>query len=76
MSTELPYIITERVIVDYAYNPAYGDERICACGHTYYRHFDPYEKMEAVGCKYCQCLTFIEKAEDNEEDKDEPNTKP
>ena len=32
----------------------------CVCGHEYYRHFDPYENMEPVGCKYCQCDTFKE----------------
>ena len=36
-----------------AYDSAFGDNKLCKCGHTYYRHFDPYEKMMAVGCKYC-----------------------
>lgn len=30
------------------------------CGHAYYRHFDTYEDMRAIGCKYCQCWTFVE----------------
>ncbi len=42
------------------YDPNYGDNRLCECGHTYYRHFDPYENMEDVGCKYCRCDTFKE----------------
>lgn len=42
------------------YNPRYGDERVCKCGHLYYRHFDTYEDMRNVGCKYCGCLTFEE----------------
>lgn len=60
-----PYLITTRTVVytDKAYNPAYGDERVCQCGHTYYRHFDTYEEMEAVGCKYCGCYEFVELAE-------------
>lgn len=62
MKTEQPYIITtETVIVTHrAFNPAYGSDRICKCGHTYERHFDPYEDYEAVGCKYCRCGDFVE----------------
>jgi hypothetical protein len=40
------------------YNPAYGDGRVCDCGHPYYRHFDSYENNEPVGCKYCPCWEF------------------
>lgn len=53
-----PYIIKERVVVERFYNPDYGDNEICRCGHAYYRHFDSWEDMEAVGCKYCPCHTF------------------
>ena len=42
------------------YNPKYGDDRMCICGHPYYRHFDTYEDMYPVGCKYCDCYTFVE----------------
>jgi hypothetical protein len=35
------------------YDPAFGDDRLCECGHSYYRHFDTYEDMAPVGCKYC-----------------------
>jgi hypothetical protein len=45
-----------------AYDKAFGDERVCACGHTYYRHFDSYEQMAPVGCKYCDCDHFVEPA--------------
>jgi hypothetical protein len=54
------YIKTERTVIDYKYNPKYGDNRICKCGHSYYRHFDSYEDMEACGCKYCNCKEFSE----------------
>jgi hypothetical protein len=54
------YIRIERVVVELKYNPKYGDNRMCKCGHTYYRHFDSYEDMEACGCKYCQCHEFDE----------------
>lgn len=30
----------------------------CTCGHPYYRHFDTYEEMSPVGCKYCPCPRF------------------
>jgi len=55
-----PYLLTERVVIDRAYNPNYGDDRKCKCGHPYYRHFDSYENMEPVGCKYCSCDEFVE----------------
>lgn len=60
MSEELPYIETKRIIIDRSYNPKYGDNRICECGHPYYRHFDTYDEMYPCGCKYCSCQNFIE----------------
>ena len=52
------------------YKPNYGDDRECVCGHSYIRHFDPYDEMAAVGCKYCGCVSFKEKVkgEENEEE--------
>lgn len=58
--SQKPYIITIRTIEERSYNPEYGDDRICECGHSYYRHFDSYEEMEPAGCKYCGCDEFIE----------------
>jgi len=57
---EKPYIIKIVTYVERQYNPKYGDERICVCGHEYNRHFDSYEKMNAIGCKYCGCQNFKE----------------
>jgi hypothetical protein len=37
------------------YDKSFGDDRQCRCGHVYYRHFDSYEEMRPVGCKYCGC---------------------
>jgi transcriptional regulator with XRE-family HTH domain len=51
----------KRVVVEVAlaaYDPSFGDDRLCECGHAYYRHFDTYEHMEPVGCKYCECYQF------------------
>ena len=57
--SESPYL--ETAVIEYHYNPKYGDYRICQCGHPYYRHFDTYdEDMYPVGCKYCECYKFIE----------------
>lgn len=36
------------------------DEKECICGHQYHRHFDSYDDMRPVGCKYCMCGFFIE----------------
>lgn len=35
------------------YDSSFGDHVKCKCGHPYYRHFDSYEGMAPVGCKYC-----------------------
>jgi len=40
------------------YDSEYGDDKACVCGHPYYRHFDTYENMRHVGCKYCGCFDF------------------
>lgn len=60
MKEEKPYIIETITIKKKKYNPNYGDNRMCVCGHTYYRHFDSWNDMEAVGCKYCGCQEFVE----------------
>lgn len=65
---EAPYLEfkAEAKAIYLGYNPKYGDDRICVCGHAYYRHFDTYESMYAVGCKYCwdpRCGTFAEDRE-------------
>jgi hypothetical protein len=60
-----PYIIKHIEVL--SYNPEYGDNRICECGHTYDRHFDSYEDMEPIGCKYCGCYEFVENTGKSEE---------
>lgn len=57
-----PYLFEiKNVKIKRKYNPNFGDDIECECGHPYYRHFDTYEEMYPCGCKYCQCGTFIEK---------------
>jgi hypothetical protein len=53
-----PYLLVPKV--ERVYNPKYGDDRVCVCGHAYYRHFDTYDSMYPCGCKYCQCHEFQE----------------
>ena len=57
---ERPYLELVTIETERKYNPNYGDDRKCKCGHPYYRHFDSYEQMEVVGCKYCECYVFEE----------------
>jgi len=57
---EKPYIEQTKITTKLKYNPNYGDNRICKCGHPYYRHFDSYDDMRNVGCKYCSCAEFVE----------------
>ncbi|AXH49265.1 hypothetical protein HWB76_gp137 [Streptomyces phage Blueeyedbeauty] len=33
-------------------------DELCKCSHPYHRHFDSYEDMHPIGCKYCECDTF------------------
>lgn len=54
------YNIEVQPLADW-YDPEIGDDKECACGHMYYRHFDSYEDWAPVGCKYCACDTFQEK---------------
>ena len=58
MNKEDPYIIEIITTEKRLYNKDYGDDRICVCGHPYYRHFDTYEDMATAGCKYCHCFEF------------------
>ena len=44
-----PYITSEEISSIKKYNPHYGDNRLCECGHKYYRHFDTYDDMFPVG---------------------------
>lgn len=64
--TEQPYII--KLVEEKHYNPKYGDDRKCECGHHYYRHFDTYEEMSNVGCKYCGCSDFVEMTPEKEKE--------
>jgi hypothetical protein len=61
---DAPYLEYEYIETIKKYNPNYGDNRICVCGHAYYRHFDSYENMRPVGCKYCMCQEFVEAPND------------
>ena len=50
----LPYVpLSKEDEIAEQYDEKFGDNKLCECGHPYYRHFDTYENMSAVGCKYC-----------------------
>jgi hypothetical protein len=43
------------------YDPGKINFPFCECGHSYERHFDPYEHDDFdVHCKYCDCRNFRE----------------
>jgi hypothetical protein len=48
----------DKVRIPPVYDPNFGDEKLCVCTHSYYRHFDTYTGMFPIGCKYCPCQTF------------------
>ena len=60
---EKPYLFRTIKVKKRFYNPKYGDQRTCECGHPYERHFDSYENYRPIGCKYCQCYDFLQKKE-------------
>ncbi len=63
--TSGPYLVTtvrqtvKRRQYNQAYNDMPGGAPECECGHAYHRHFDGYENSAPVGCKYCNCYTFV-----------------
>jgi len=59
-NSDAPYLTYEYKARIQKYNPNYGDNRICKCGHPYHRHFDSWEDNEPCGCKYCGCQEFVE----------------
>lgn len=59
MNVQEPYL----TVIRREYNPDYGDDRVCVCGHPYHRHFDGYDGNDPIGCKYCECRTFVENDE-------------
>jgi hypothetical protein len=46
--------------IDRLWNPDFNQDALCECFHLYHRHFDSYDNMEFVGCKYCGCYDFKE----------------
>jgi hypothetical protein len=55
---EKPYIERTVTTIVREHNPKYDQVALCTCGHTYERHFDTYENMAPIGCKYCPCGEF------------------
>lgn len=57
--TDGPYLYERVSYVTVKWNKNYVQDALCMCDHPYYRHFDTYEEMRAVGCKYCGCMDFV-----------------
>lgn len=56
-----PYVIKLIGSTTYrTFNPKYPIDSYCICGHQYHRHFDGYESMPRMSCKYCGCHDFID----------------
>ena len=47
-----------------AYDDSFGDDRMCQCGHPYYRHWDWADDYCPM-CKYCDCEVFKESTNDH-----------
>lgn len=52
---DTPRLTDDEVLV---YDPELADVP-CRCGHAHYRHFDSYDDMRPVGCKYCECQEWV-----------------
>ena len=49
------------------YDPSYGDERMCECGHAYHWHFNVERGYIPWGCFFshnCDCEEFKEKKDE------------
>jgi hypothetical protein len=58
-SPEIDIILTELTEqINRSWNPEHDQQAKCTCSHAYERHFDSYEDMYPIGCKYCECDTF------------------
>lgn len=50
---DMSYVPASEDEIAEQYDEKFGDNKLCECGHPYYRHFDTYDNMSAIGCKYC-----------------------
>lgn len=57
--TQPPYLERKVVSIEKDWNPKFDQSAKCICGHRYERHFDSYDHMANVGCKYCDCREFV-----------------
>jgi len=58
VDNEAPYLFKYSIEKEVHFNPDYDKDAECLCGHPYHRHFDSYDDMTPVGCKYCTCFDF------------------
>lgn len=59
-SSALKKLLKVRLGTPPSWDSARDQEAECVeCEHPYFRHFDSYDEMRPVGCKYCSCLMPI-----------------
>lgn len=58
-----PFIEEPQTKIVRRYNPEYGDEELCECGHPYKTHFD--STGLHIACYHCDCEGFVEDTENS-----------
>ena len=54
----LPYLIKAEVVYTKYYNPDYGDNQLCKCGHAYVQHFQDGLPIPWCEDTLCFCKEF------------------
>jgi len=57
LKIQKPYIETYRLTLQKEYDPNFGDQKVCQCGHNYDMHFPAFSK-KITSCKFCNCRIF------------------
>lgn len=60
-----PYLEELFMYTTKKYNPNYGDDRMCVCGHRYIKHFEIYDRPVPRPCRNCECPEFVEQKNEN-----------
>jgi hypothetical protein len=60
---ENAYLKRIKKVVIWEYNPDYGDDRVCICGHTYQNHFD--FGLDVINPDLCDCVCGCEYFKEN-----------
>lgn len=63
MSKKDAFLLELQTVQVLKYNPEYGDEEPCECGHPYKTHFD--STGLHIPCYHCDCEGFVEDTENS-----------